>query len=45
MDSGVELIQHYWIPNRSFDLGDVLADMTGAVGRIIVLGEECYIKK
>ena len=28
---GVELIQHYFILNRSFDLGDVVADMIGAV--------------
>lgn len=26
----VEVIQHYFIPNRSFDLLDVLADMLGA---------------
>lgn len=28
---GVEVIQHYFIPNRSFDLGDVAADSIGAV--------------
>ncbi len=28
---GVELIQHYLIVNRSFDLGDVLADMLGTI--------------
>ena len=28
----VEVIQKYWIPNRSFDLFDLLADMTGAIG-------------
>jgi VanZ like family len=27
----VEFIQLYWIPNRSFDLFDVLADMTGSI--------------
>ena len=27
----VELIQLYWVPNRSFDLYDVLADMTGSI--------------
>src|SRR5688572_24389451 len=26
----IEIIQHYWIPYRSFDLFDVVADMTGA---------------
>jgi VanZ family protein len=26
----VEFIQKYWVPNRSFDLWDVAADMTGA---------------
>jgi len=28
---GVEVIQHYWIPNRSFDLFDVVADTIGGV--------------
>lgn len=27
----VEFIQKYWVPNRSFDLFDVLADMTGSL--------------
>ena len=27
----VEFIQKYWIPNRSFDLFDLLADMTGSI--------------
>src|SRR5947209_12796372 len=27
---GVEVIQHYFVANRSFDLGDVAADMVGA---------------
>lgn len=28
---GVEVIQHYFIPNRSFDLYDVVADMAGSI--------------
>lgn len=32
----VEFIQKYWVPNRSFDLFDVLADMTGAVIGLVV---------
>ncbi len=39
---GIEVIQHYFIANRSFDLGDVLADMTGAVAGILLWW---YIKK
>lgn len=27
---GIEVIQHCFIPARSFDLGDVVADLTGA---------------
>lgn len=26
----VEVVQLYWIPNRSFDLYDILSDMTGS---------------
>jgi len=40
---GVEMIQHYLIANRSFDLWDVLADMTGAVLGVLCWG--WYIKK
>lgn len=39
---GIEYIQHYFIANRSFDLGDVVADMAGAVAGVVVGG---YIKK
>jgi VanZ family protein len=28
---GSELIQHFWIPGRTFDLLDILADMVGAL--------------
>lgn len=31
---GVEVIQHYFIPNRSFDLGDVTADVLGAAAGV-----------
>ena len=40
---GVELIQHFLIANRSFDLGDVGADMAGAAAGIWFWG--WYIKK
>ena len=32
----IEIIQHYWIPYRSFDLFDIIADMTGAFAGLIV---------
>lgn len=31
---GIEVIQHYFIPNRSFDLYDILADVTGAIAGV-----------
>jgi VanZ family protein len=40
---GVEMIQHYYIANRSFDLRDVAADMAGAVAGVLFWG--WYIKK
>lgn len=41
---GVEVIQHYFIPNRSFDLGDVTGDMLGAVAGVWWWNKR-YIKK
>ncbi|MBB1284892.1 VanZ family protein [Flavisolibacter sp. BT320] len=35
---GIEYIQHYFIANRSFDMGDVIADMVGAVAGVLVAG-------
>lgn len=32
----IELIQKYWIPNRSFEMFDILADTTGCVLACIV---------
>jgi len=40
---GVELIQHYFIINRSFDIGDVAADIAGAFAGIWFWNR--YIKK
>ena len=40
---GVEVVQHHFIPNRSFDWGDVAADMIGAVTGLVVWSG--YIKK
>jgi VanZ family protein len=39
----VEVIQKYWVPNRSFDLFDVLADMIGALSGLLC--GWAYIKK
>jgi VanZ family protein len=33
---GIEVMQHYFIANRSFDLGDVAADVTGAIAGIVI---------
>lgn len=41
---GMEFVQKYFIPNRSFELGDIAADATGCVlGVVIGIGR--YIKK
>jgi VanZ family protein len=40
---GVEVVQHYVVANRSFDWGDVTADMAGAVAGILIW--KGYIKK
>jgi VanZ like family len=41
---GMEFVQKYFIPNRSFELGDIAADATGCVlGVIFSIGR--YIKK
>ena len=40
----VELVQLYWVPHRSFDVYDILSDMTGSiVGLLVWLG--VYKKK
>jgi VanZ family protein len=39
----VEVIQHYWVANRSFDMLDVAADMLGAAAGLIVWTSR-YIK-
>jgi hypothetical protein len=40
---GIELIQHYFIKNRSFDTGDIIADAAGcAIGLVL---SRRYIKK
>lgn len=31
----VEVVQHHFVVNRSFDIGDLAADMAGAVGGIM----------
>ncbi len=39
----VELVQHYFILNRSFDLGDLVADTVGAL--LGLFGWKRFIKK
>lgn len=41
---GVEMIQHYFIANRSFDVGDVIADAIGAIAGLLFWTKR-YIKK
>lgn len=39
----VEIIQHYFVANRSFDLLDIVADLLGSVAGLLVWSR--YIKK
>ena len=39
----MELIQHFYIPFRSFDYGDIVADAVGCIGGYFFSGK--YIKK
>ena len=32
----VELVQLYWVPNRSFDMYDVVSDMAGSILGLLV---------
>ena len=42
--TGMEYVQKYWVPNRSFDGGDIIADMAGAfIGYLF--SSKVYIKK
>jgi hypothetical protein len=41
---GMEFVQKYFIPNRSFELGDIAADATGSVLGV-VFSIRRYIKK
>lgn len=41
---GVEVVQHYFIANRTFDLSDVAADMLGAAAGVF-FWTRWYIKK
>lgn len=42
--AGMEFVQKYFIPGRSFDVGDILADAAGCgVGLVYSVGR--YIKK
>lgn len=41
---GMEFVQLYWIPNRSFDPGDIVADTVGALAGLFYSWYR-YIKK
>ena len=41
---GMEFVQKFWVPNRSFDPGDVVADGVGAVAGVWFSWKR-YIKK
>jgi hypothetical protein len=40
----MEFVQKYFIPNRSFDVGDIIADAAGCIGGV-VYSISRYIKK
>ena len=40
----IEYIQLYWVPHRSFDLGDIIADAAGAAAGVLYSIKK-YIKK
>ena len=40
----IEFVQKSWIPNRSFDIGDIIADGAGAAAGVIYSFKR-YIKK
>ena len=40
----IEYIQRYFIPNRSFDVGDIIADGVGSLAGVIFSFKR-YIKK
>ncbi len=42
----MEIIQHYFIPLRSFDVGDIIADAIGAVaGYFIAIRQIKFIRR
>jgi len=41
---GIEMVQHYLIPNRSFDGGDIIADAAGCLAALF-FSTRRYIKK
>ena len=40
----MEFVQMYWVPNRSFDVGDIAADAVGCTAGMI-FSTKRYIKK
>jgi VanZ family protein len=40
----MEIVQHYWIPHRSSDPGDMIADAAGSIAGLIFSSRR-YIKK
>lgn len=40
----MEIVQYYFVPNRSFELNDIFADLAGSlIGYLLIIGR--YIKK
>ena len=40
----MEYVQKYFIPNRSFDIGDILADTIGSIAGLVI-ATKVYIKR
>ncbi|MES1218090.1 MAG: VanZ family protein, partial [Bacteroidota bacterium] len=40
----MEYVQKYFIPNRSFDIGDILADTIGSIAGLVV-ATKIFIKR
>ena len=40
----MEYVQKYFIPNRSFDIGDILADAIGSIAGLVV-ATKVYTKR
>ena len=41
---GMEIVQKYFIPFRSFDVGDIIADAVGCITGYLVLRKMFYVR-